>query len=178
MEFLLAAGVILVVLLLNLGGIALVVRTSLIVVPPDRLLVLSGRSHQTPDGEVRGYRMVKGGRAFRIPFLERASWLPLEPARFEEAVELEDAGPVTVSGSVRVRIDEQLGEAVTRYVDKPLEARLHDAREPILAAVRLASAGARTDADLVVVAEAAREQADEVLAPFGLYVEQLHVTRR
>ena len=145
--------------------------------PPDRLLVLSGRSHQTPDGGVRGYRTVKGGRAFRIPLLEQASWLPLEPARFEEAVELEDAGPVRVSGSVRVRTDE-LGEAITRYVDKPLEARLDDAREPIVAAVRLASGGARTDADLVVVAEAARERADEALARFGLFVEQLHVARQ
>ena len=36
-------------------------------VPPNAVGVLSGRKRKTPDGRLVGYRMIKGGAAFRFP---------------------------------------------------------------------------------------------------------------
>jgi hypothetical protein len=49
----------------------------LLIAAPNELLVLSGRPSRLPDGRIVGYRIVRGGRALRLPFLERADWLDL-----------------------------------------------------------------------------------------------------
>jgi flotillin len=49
----------------------------LLIAAPNELLVLSGRRHRLADGRIVGYRIVRGGRALRLPFLERADWLEL-----------------------------------------------------------------------------------------------------
>jgi flotillin len=49
----------------------------LIICPPNMLLVLSGGKHQSRDGKTVGYRVVQGGRAWRIPILETASFMDM-----------------------------------------------------------------------------------------------------
>ncbi len=40
---------------------------------PSEILVFSGRKHRLPDGSVAGFKVLHGGRAFRIPLLETVS---------------------------------------------------------------------------------------------------------
>jgi flotillin len=61
-------------------GLVLVVVVALFLVSrllyicgPNEILVFSGRRHRLPDGSVVGYKVIHGGRAFRIPLLESVS---------------------------------------------------------------------------------------------------------
>lgn len=53
-------------------------RTLLLICPPNRVLVLSGRSHVLEDGSTRGFRVITGGRAWRIPVLEKAAGMGID----------------------------------------------------------------------------------------------------
>ena len=46
-------------------------------VPPNAVAIFSGRKHNLPDGRIVGYRMVRGGAAFRWPLLEQVDYLSL-----------------------------------------------------------------------------------------------------
>ena len=60
---------------LGFGAIAIMlvivfIKANLIICQPNEILIISGRQHQLPDGTAIGYRVIKGGRGFRIPILE------------------------------------------------------------------------------------------------------------
>lgn len=40
---------------------------------PNEILIFAGRKHRLPDGSVVGYKVVHGGRGFRVPLLETVS---------------------------------------------------------------------------------------------------------
>lgn len=71
----------------SLGGVAFVivmfllliatVKQLLIIVPPNMVAVITGRKRALTDGTSVGYRVVRGGRTFRIPLLEQAQWMTL-----------------------------------------------------------------------------------------------------
>jgi len=46
-------------------------------VGPNRVLIVSGRVYQLPDGTRRGFRIVKGGGTFVMPVIEKAQALSL-----------------------------------------------------------------------------------------------------
>ena len=46
-------------------------------VPPNAVAIFSGRKHKLSDGQVKGYRMVIGGAAFKWPLLEQVDYLSL-----------------------------------------------------------------------------------------------------
>ena len=53
------------------------VRSLIIICPPNRVAVISGRNRQLSDGRTVGYRAIRGGRTLRVPLLERVSWMEL-----------------------------------------------------------------------------------------------------
>jgi flotillin len=52
-------------------------------VGPNRVLIVSGRLYQLPDGTRRGFRIVKGGGTFVLPVIEKAEALSLEVLTIE-----------------------------------------------------------------------------------------------
>ena len=40
---------------------------------PHEILVFSGRKHKLPDGSMVGFKVIHGGRGFRMPLLEEVS---------------------------------------------------------------------------------------------------------
>ena len=50
----------------------------LLICQPNEVIVLSGRRRRLPDGSEVGYRVIRGGRALRIPIMERAARISLE----------------------------------------------------------------------------------------------------
>lgn len=65
------------IVLFGFTMVLLMIRTLLIIVPPNRVVVISGRSRTTREGDAVGYRVIRGGRAFRIPMLEKVAWMDL-----------------------------------------------------------------------------------------------------
>ncbi len=66
-----------VILAVLLGSIAWL-RTLLVICPPNRVLVLSGRTHVLEDGSSRGFRVITGGRAWRMPVIEKAAGMRID----------------------------------------------------------------------------------------------------
>jgi flotillin len=50
-----------------------IVSIFLVICKPNEVLVISGRSHRLPDGSTVGYKVLHGGRGFRIPILEEVN---------------------------------------------------------------------------------------------------------
>ena len=45
----------------------------LVICKPNEIVVISGRKHQLADGSHVGYKVLHGGRGFRIPLLEQVN---------------------------------------------------------------------------------------------------------
>ena len=57
--------------------VVLAIRSLIIICPPNRVAVISGRSRDDGEGTARGYRILRGGRTIRIPLLEKVDWMDL-----------------------------------------------------------------------------------------------------
>ena len=61
----------------------LTVRSLIIICPPNRVAVISGRSRQLSDGRTVGYRAIRGGRTLRV----RPPWEAPQPGTIDVAIE-------------------------------------------------------------------------------------------
>ena len=66
-----------VVLILGILAILGIVRANLKICQPNEILIFSGRKRQLSDGSKVGYRIIQGGRGFRIPIIEKVDRLIL-----------------------------------------------------------------------------------------------------
>ncbi|MEI8259485.1 MAG: flotillin family protein, partial [Deltaproteobacteria bacterium] len=57
------------IIVAGLFAIVTILR-NLYVCSPSEVLIFSGRRATTPDGKIVGFRVVRGGRAMRIPLIE------------------------------------------------------------------------------------------------------------
>lgn len=64
-------------LFLFLALLLVTVARCLVLVAPSQIAILSGRRHRAEDGSTVGFRIVRGGRALRIPLLERVDFVDL-----------------------------------------------------------------------------------------------------
>ena len=49
---------------------------------PDQILVIAGRGRRRRDGQRIGYRVVHGGRALMVPWLEHRRWMDVRPPTY------------------------------------------------------------------------------------------------
>ena len=52
-----------------------IIRANLKICQPNEVLIFSGRRRQLADGTEVGYRVIQGGRGFRIPLIEKVDRL-------------------------------------------------------------------------------------------------------
>jgi flotillin len=78
MVMLAALGLVVVIIIF-----AAIWATRYVKVGPNRVLIVSGRQIQLPDGTRRGFRIVKGGGTFVVPVIEKADVLSLEVISIE-----------------------------------------------------------------------------------------------
>jgi len=76
-------------------------------VGPDEALIVSGRKKRLPNGEVVGFRIVKGGATFVIPVLEVAKTISLRimPLDVNSSAYTSQGVQVSVDGVAQVKID-------------------------------------------------------------------------
>lgn len=133
----------------SLGGVGFVlililllvatIKQLLIIVPPNMVAVITGRKRQLTDGTSVGYRVVRGGRTFRIPILERAQWMTLNTIPLTIAVRnaIAKGGiPIDVQAVANVKIasipEEVFNNAVERILGS--ERQVADLAQETLAA--------------------------------------------
>jgi flotillin len=109
------------VILALIVGMALFSRNYL-KVPPNAVGVLSGRKRKTTDGRLVGYRMIKGGAAFRFPLLEQVDYLSLNvftiPLEIKRAYTLKGVAiSVKAVANVKIKSDDlSLSAAAERFL--------------------------------------------------------------
>ena len=101
--FVLAVAVILVML---------IIKSLIVICPPNRVAVISGRKRTLSDGRNVGYRILKGGRTLRIPLLEKVAWMDLNTIPLDVSVQnaySRGAIPLNVQGIANVKVSSAEG---------------------------------------------------------------------
>jgi flotillin len=156
----------------------------LLICQPNEVIVLSGRRRRLADGSELGYRVIRGGRAFRIPVLERAARLSLETIPLNLAVHnAYSAGgiPLKVDAVANVKIASQepmLGNAVERFLNKCMNQVHLIAKETLegnLRGVLATLTPEEVNEDRLKFAQSLIEEADQDLGQLGLKLDTLKI---
>jgi len=87
--------------------VILIVRSLIVICPPNRVAVISGRKRSLSDVRKVGYRILKGCRTLRIPLIERVAWMDLNTIPLEVSVTnaySKGAIPLNVQGIANVKV--------------------------------------------------------------------------
>src|SRR5690349_17124959 len=82
-------------------------RNLLAICRPNEILIFSGRKHTTPDGREVGFRVVHGGRGWRVPVLESVTRMDVSniTVMMQVAGAYTSGGiPLTVSAVANVKV--------------------------------------------------------------------------
>ena len=185
--------------LVNLGGFgtslvfALIVvlgfgiytlRNLIYVCGPNEVLIFSGGRKVGKDGQVRGYRVIRGGRGVRIPLLEKVDSIDLTNMIIEVAVTNAYAKggiPLTVSGVANIKVASKspnLDNAIERFTGKKRSDLIKIAKETLegnLRGVLSQLTPEQVNEDKVRFAEILLEEAEADLAKLGLELDTLKV---
>lgn len=124
------------------GILTLILSRFLVICPPNEIFVFSGRSHKLADGSTVGFKVLHGGRALRIPFLETLSRMDVRLY----AVEVHVANafsrggiPLTVQAIANVKVATdpvRVRQAVERFLGVGVQDVLQVARQTLEGVLR------------------------------------------
>ena len=172
------------IVLLGFIVVLATLRTLLLIVPPNRVLVISGRSRTTPEGDSVGYRVIRGGRAFRVPMLERVAWMDLTTIPLDLHVEnAYSKGGIALSihavANVKINAQEpQLSNAIERFLDvdrKALTSIVRDTLEGNLRGVVATLSPEQINEDRLSFAEGLIVEAEHDLGNLGIKLDTLKI---
>ena len=123
------------------GFILYTLKSLLVVSSPNEVIILSGSSNHV-EGRAVGYRSIRGGRAVRIPLLERVDRMDLSNIAVEIWVKgaySKGGIPLNVNGVAHVKLpgeEPRLSNAVERFLGRTREEIAAVARETLEGNVR------------------------------------------
>jgi flotillin len=160
------------------------IRSLIIICPPNRVAVISGRSRQLSDGRTVGYRAIRGGRTLRVPLLERVSWMELNTIPIEVSVAnaySKGAIPLHVQGIANVKVSSVEGllqNSVERFLDVDQQHIADIAKETLEANLRGVLATLtpeEVNEDRLKFAQTLIEEADDDIKTLGLELDVLKI---
>jgi flotillin len=171
-----------------LGGMlvagVLVLRRFVWVSRPNQVLVFSGRQNRLPDGSVVGYRIVHGGWAMQVPFLEQVDRISLETIPIDlHVVNAYSAGgiPLEVQAIANVKVTsapERIGNAIERFQGRDPDEIRRVAKESLeghLRGVLARLTPEQVNEDRLLFAREMVEEAGEDFAKLGLQLDTLKI---
>jgi flotillin len=132
----------------GLGGLALLgligfIKANMVICQPNEIVILSGRQKKQSDGSMLGYRVLRGGRGFKWPFIESVARLPLntQPVEIHLPKALcEGMIPVSIEGRANVKLAgrtaDGMNSAVERFLGKGVDAVTRASQQVIEGALR------------------------------------------
>lgn len=179
--------------ILTLGGIILValivilmaISKLLLIAQPNEVIVLSGRKRRTSDGSTVGYRIIRGGRALRVPFLEKAARMTLETIPLELSVTnaySKGGIPLVVEAIANVKIDSKeptFGNAVERFLKRSegeIQKIAKETLEGNLRGVLASLTPEEVNEDRMKFASVLMDEADIDLQKLGIQLDTLKIT--
>jgi flotillin len=160
------------------------IKSLIIICPPNRVAVISGRSRQLTDGRTVGYRAIRGGRTMRVPLLEKVSWMELNTIPIEVSVQnaySKGAIPLHVQGIANVKvssIEGLLQNSVERFLDVDQVHIADIAKETLEANLRGVLATLtpeEVNEDRLKFAQTLIEEADDDIKTLGLELDVLKI---
>ncbi len=160
------------------------VRSLIIICPPNRVAVISGRSRALTDGRTVGYRSIRGGRTLRVPLLERVAWMELNTIPIEVAVRnaySKGSIPLNVQGIANVKvssIEGLLQNSVERFLDVPqteIAAIAKETLEANLRGVLATLTPEEVNEDRLKFAQTLIDEADDDMKTLGLELDVLKI---
>ncbi len=161
-----------------------IVNSLIIVCPPNRVAVISGRSRTLSDGRQVGYRILKGGRTLRIPIIERVAWMDLNTIPLVvEVTNAYSAGaiPLNVQGIANVKVSSKEGlldNAAERFLNVPHEQIGQIAKETLEANLRgvLATLSPEeVNEDRLKFSQQLIDEADDDIKTLGLELDVMKI---
>ena len=161
-----------------------IVKSLIIICPPNRVAVISGKQNKNSDGRTVGYRTVKGGRTLRIPLVEQVSWMDLNNIPLEVSVTnaySKGAIPLNVQGIANVKVSSQdslLSNSVERFLNVPHQSIAQIAKETLEANLRGVLATLtpeEVNEDRLKFSQVLIEEADDDIKTLGLELDVLKI---
>ncbi|MEE8348428.1 MAG: SPFH domain-containing protein [Acidobacteriota bacterium] len=135
-------------IVIGLGSLGLLlllifIKSNIVICQPNEIVILAGRKRRLPDGSVGGYRVIRGGRGFKWPFIESVARLSLNTINIEMHLpEAMCSGmiPVVVEGEANVKLagrsEDGMDNAIERFLGKGLDAVIRSSQQTIEGALR------------------------------------------
>jgi flotillin len=151
---------------------------------PNEVLIFSGRRRQDAAGQLQGYRIIKGGRGWRVPLFETVDRLDLTNMIIE--VEVRGAYskggiPLNVQGVANIKIaghEPMLGHAVERLLNKGRDEIVRMAKDVLegnLRGVLSRLTPEEVNEDKIAFAEKLLEEAEHDLGKLGLVLDTMKI---
>ncbi len=173
-----------IVLILGILAVLGIIRANLKICPPNEVLIFSGRQRLLSDGSRVGYRVVQGGRGFRIPIIETVDRLMLNTIPIDLTVSnsySKGGIPLTVRAIANVKIasnEAELNNAVERLLGKSLDEIQTIAKETLegnLRGVVASLTPEEVNEDRLKFAKVLVDEADSDLSALGLQLDTLKI---
>jgi flotillin len=113
-----------------LGAIAILlliafIKANVVICRPNEIVIISGRQRKGADGQKIGYRIIRGGRGFKWPFIESVSRLSLNTRTIKvnlAKVLCRGMIPVEIEGRANIKLagksEEGMENAIERFLGK------------------------------------------------------------
>lgn len=179
-------------LILMGAGIALIavlgfisfIKSILHLCPPNEVLIFAGRQYRMPDGTRRGYRILLGGRGYRMPFIERVHRMSLGLLEVPIGVRgaySKGGVPLNVEAIANVKISSDpivIGNAIERFLGRdPNEIRrvAKETLEGHLRGVLARLTPEEVNEDRLKFADELSRESEADLSKLGIHVDTLKI---
>ena len=174
------AGFIVVIVMVALA----VVKSLVVICPPNQVAVISGRDRVLPDGRTVGYRVIKGGRTIRVPILERVDFMSLNTIPIDVSVHSaysKGTIPLDVQGVANIKVSSREGlleNSVERFLGRNADYIQQIAKENLEANLRgvlSTMTPEEVNEDRLKFAQMLIDEADDDIKTLGLELDVLKI---
>lgn len=165
-------------------ALVMVVKRVLYVCQPNEVLIFAGRRRDAGNGRIAGYRIIRGGRAVRIPLFETVDRMDLTNMIIEVRVDnaySKGGIPLSVQGVANIKIpgtEPLLNNCLERFMGKSRQEIMKIARETLEGNLRGVLAGLtpeQVNKDKEEFAAKLAEEAEQDLSELGLVMDTLKI---
>jgi flotillin len=167
-----------------------IIKKFLYVCPPNFVLIFSGRNRVSDDGRSVGFRVVFGGRAFRVPILEEVQAMDLTTisvpmtvsGAYSEGAEGALGIPLSLQAVANVKVSSDprvIGNAIERFLGRDRTEIARVAKETLeghLRGVVAKLTPEEVNEDRLKFAKSLIEEAEKDLEKLGLHLDTLKIT--
>ena len=159
-------------------------QSCLCICKPNEVLVISGRKRKTKDGQEVGYRVLSGGRAIRIPIVEKVRRMDVTimPVPVEVKNAYSKGGtPLNIQAIANVKLSSNpniIGNAIERFLKSERKEILRVARETLegnLRGVVATLTPEQVNEDRLQFAESITSDVSRDLMKLGLQIDTLKI---